>query len=232
MIRCCNPHSNYRKFHFNTNDPPQFSIMTSDFYFSKGLNFWEWHHLMTTVFKFDVKPNGAPLGEEITRNEDFKEASCTIMLQLPQLDLRLNIEFTFDSMRDDDRQPELNLKWNPAQDTRIHRVSVQFPEADLVPGKDIVWSVVMPIAPHMYQFYKKLFLVLSCDEAIGFGNNGESIWFHWVRAAQCQTVMSPYESGNTMTEKDAYDFRWRELMETRFVFPELSYGQRPKVASE
>ena len=198
--------------------------MSAKFYFSNGLKFWEWHRLMTSICKFEIRPNGAPLGEEITRNDNFKAAECTALVWLSQLEVPVQVGFSFESMRDDDR-PELNQKWNPAQDSRIHRVSVRFSEMELVPERGIDWSMAMPIALPAYQFYKKMFVSLCCDEAADFGNSGESIHFHWVRAAQFQTIMFPYEMGKTMTQDEAYDFRWRVLSETKLVFPELSYGQ-------
>lgn len=180
---------------------------------------------MTSICKFEIRPNGAPLGEEITRNDNCKAAECTALVWLSQVEVPVRIGFSFESMRADDRPPELNQKWNPAQDSLIHRVSVGFLEVELVPERGIDWSMAMPIAPRAYQFYKNMFVSLCCDEAAGLGNSGESIHFHWVRVAQFQTIMFPYELGKTMTQDEACDFRWQRLRETKLVFPELSCGQ-------
>lgn len=197
--------------------------MSADFYFRKGLRFWQWHERMRSAFEFEIDPVGAPLGDEITKNSNFDDAGCGISLHLPQLTSSLHGHFGFQSLRDAEWNKELHAKWNPEGDSLIHYVSIGFDDVELIPTRYRAWPEWMPMSVHVYQFYKMMFIALECDEAECIPDEFSRV-FRWDRHAVRQQVILPYEEGHELTEQIFKAGIWQGERDTKAVFPALSRG--------
>lgn len=195
-------------------------------FFLNGIKFQDVLAKFNEFCDFEPNPNGAPLGEEPTRHANFIDAGCSGWGNFSSISSRVNCGFTCFSLNDYDPSFEysrnhLCMRWNPSKDSLVHVVGFGFRDYVLFPTRDFKWDKSQLIAPKIYLIYKDLFAKFRCDEA-QLENEHGSILFHWVRSSNYQTVMRPYESGREMTEEEALDWRWRDILPTEEVFPEIT----------
>lgn len=195
--------------------------MSAVFYLSKGLKFWECYHALETVCALDVSPVGAPLGEEVTRRADFKEASCKVSVRFPELNEPVFGGIDFRSMPDLDPDSALNLRWNPEGDSLIHRISIGFSDVSLTPERFHEWPDRMGAALAIYHLYKRMFVVSGCDEATGMSGKYPCTVFKWDRWAEQQAVIHTYEENRVLTLEEFGQQHWCGPKKTALVFPEL-----------
>lgn len=189
--------------------------MSAYFYFRKGLRFWDWHRMMGTVCDFEVCPAGAPLGEEVTKTDGFKEAWCNVEVRFAGASEACRAEVTFRSSPSFDSDSPLNKIWNPEQDSLIHYLRMGFNEFEVIPLGDNSWKEWMPAAKEAYWLYKRMFLVLNCDQA----ESDDA--FRWERGAAQQRVIFAYENNRTLTHDEFSSTQWAGLKNTSSAFPEL-----------
>ncbi|MES2595114.1 MAG: hypothetical protein V4662_07260 [Verrucomicrobiota bacterium] len=195
--------------------------MSALFYFYKGLKFWECYHALKTICEFEVNPVGAPLGEEVTKHEDFKEAGCKVSVEFPELDESVFGCFGFESISTWDYDPELSRQWNPEGDSLIHRISIGFSDASLTPERIDKWPERMSAALAIYQFYKRVFVTLGCDEAKGMSGKHLYTVFRWNRRVDQQTVIHAYEENRVLTMEEFGQQDWTGTRPIARVFPGL-----------
>lgn len=206
-----------------TKSPP----MSIRFYYRQGRRFKECLKAMEAIGEFEVNPNGAPLGEEPTRHSDFREASCQGWIRFPGLADRDRVCMSGLSLNAPDERAGLRQRWNPQGNSRIHCMTVACEDRLLIPESHHRWESSMQMAPVLYRACKRLFIESQCDEAQALHPSG-SVLFNWIRSANFQTVIAPYERGAAITEEEGYSWGWRDIYATEEVFPELSDGGEEK----
>ena len=197
----------------------------------KGISFQRLLEAVGNCAGFAVNPNGAPLGEEPTRHLDFQEARCSGWLSFPELPGRHLVRLSGYSLRNGEWEiffPE--RRWNQKRDTLIHLCTIDLPDNPLMPDGECDWSQSKSTAPAFYLFCKRLFLHLQCDAAEAIDTH-VSVLFHWVRIANYQTVIFPYESGREVSEEEGYRREWQTLCETDQIFPQLRLSESEAGAS-
>lgn len=195
--------------------------MGAGFYLKKGIRFKDYLKVLDSICHFRPNPNGAPLGEEPTRHDDFIEAGCMGWIDYPGLLPQTYVGIGGYRLRPDMYNQAIADKWNPEQDSLIHRVSFGYAgegELDVVPGRYSKWPQWMSRAGALYRLYKQIFIELRCDQA---EPGGESEAFFWDRSATHQKIMVHHEMGIEITEDLFQRGGWQDYWETRRVFPEL-----------
>lgn len=175
---------------------------------------------MEATSDFEVNPNGAPLGEEPTRNSDFKEASCKAWLRFPVISERLQIYLSGLSLSCPEVSISVRHRWNPQEDSLIHCMVVELGDRLLIPESHHRWEDSQGAAPAFYLLCKRLFIEMHCDEVQAFHPSG-SVLFSWAKSSNFQTVIVPYERGQQIAEDYGYSWQWRDIWATEDVFPEL-----------
>ncbi len=172
---------------------------------------------MKSVCDFEMNPVGAPLGEEITKHDNFTEASCKLSVNFPNFPNRQTAVCSFDSQKEQMFSWDEQLKWNPEGDSLIHRFSIGFKETDLNGGCYSEWPKQAHVAREAYHLYKKVFLAFDCDEAEGLTNEMLRV-FHWIKGAPTQVVVYPFEDLREATDEESQKWSWFGPKDSNLVF--------------
>jgi hypothetical protein len=198
--------------------------MGARFYLRKGIKFWQWHSQMRSICDFEVKPIGAPLGEEVTKHDDFTEAGFQAFVRFDNTSDRQIAYCTLDSQREQRCSYDDPLKWNPDGDSLIHGIWMGFKEVDLNAGRYSENPKRVNVARESYHLYKKIFLAFNCDEAEGDTNELLTV-FRWIKGARTQTVIYPFEDNRETTDEESDQWSWFGSREADKVFGVGEWGQ-------
>lgn len=191
--------------------------MRGNFYLLKGIKFWDWHRTMKTLCDFTIHPVSAPLGEEVTRHDNFKGASCRMFIRFPTLAQPQTVWCDFNPLRDPQMEKTSKFHWNPDGDSLIHHIHMGVLESELNMEHWSVRPEKLDIARATYILFKSVFLTFSCDEAEGIDEN-LSQTFYWKKGAAIQIVIYPLEDRREMTEEEYLNRSWIGPRESALVF--------------
>ena len=179
------------------------------FYFIKGIRFWNWHDKITRVVNLEIGPVGAPLGEEITKREEFKEVFFKVSLSLEEDGDFLQGSCTLSALRES--------KWNEENDSLIHGFSIFIPELDFNPGIYGRWPQHLALARALYRQTKMIFLSFDCDAAEGETYEYQRA-FCFLKGASVQDVIVPFEEVRDTTLEESHKWTWMGQLPTGEVF--------------
>lgn len=180
---------------------------------------------MQTLCDFTIHPVSAPLGEEVTKHENFKNAYCKMFILFPSLSAVQTAGVDFNPLRDPEMENQSKFIWNPEKNSLIHHIHMNIPNSEMN-MENWDWKgppATLDIAREVYLLYKKIFVAFVCDEAEGI-DAYLNVTFHWKKEASKQIVIYPLEDNREMTKEEWETRSWYGPRESCLVFSHSSDG--------